>query len=870
MAASAGVVDRALHAWRQQLSTVGGPSPLLHFEDSPRTRVELSSTHPGGLPSSSRASRRCCRTSSATRSRSAVRKRAADRITTKGIELRTVRGIDAVHLAIGLAQWTHRRVRTSAPRSCSGRSPSAATAATSRSSCAAPPPRTRARPRPARAVQIVLDPDAFVALAVSDGVFKPQPVIDRLRSSPRTSNGSRSSRARSSPRSPTSATPCSPTPPSSTIRPRRRRRQRDGAVGLVRRQLHARRRAVRQDDRPPATDTLLLDADAEQENVIAQIGAGNSLVVKTLPGTGGTQTIVNAIGVLASQHKRVLVVSPRRSTLEGIRHRLTKVGLPGRARHRRPCAATSSRRSRATRRRPSRRSARSTTRSSGCVGCSSTTAPRCRRRTPISGSRSRCARSLSKLSHAAVPSGYHCAGSTARRSSGSRRAARARRRRSKARPPSASSATALATRPGTARRSTRPRKPHARPRARQAPAPQGPPAAARARVRPHRADADAAVRVHRRARHLPATPRATSARRSTSFQPDVFDRSLADLIVATCPREGLGRECRRRAAVGSRHWPRSTCAPACARARHERRPPSHPAAAHPVAALCRDRRAARGPARHRRRRAGVPDGRREARAGSTSRSASPTPRTGSDASRSRVSSARSPSSPPSPRSSTTSRSAPRSSPACASRVSTSSSSTCPSGTCPTDAPRRRARARLVAVGARTRARPRTAVCSARTRASLERLESDFRLVDEAHASASGQLLASLLADTWKIGLVDHATEGMALRSLLKRDRPLRATELEQAAPTLSRVLAPVWLVSPYEVPRIPESASFDAVFLVDAGATLLAENVDAIRRARQVVAFGDPVTQTSVSLRDPSDGSGDGPRAARRHRRAAP
>jgi hypothetical protein len=50
VAASAGVVDTALHAWRQQLSTVGGPSPLLHFVDAPTTRVELSSTHPGGLP----------------------------------------------------------------------------------------------------------------------------------------------------------------------------------------------------------------------------------------------------------------------------------------------------------------------------------------------------------------------------------------------------------------------------------------------------------------------------------------------------------------------------------------------------------------------------------------------------------------------------------------------------------------------------------------------------------------------------------------------------------------------------------------------------------------------------------------------------
>ena len=76
-------------------------------------------------------------------------------------------------------------------------------------------------------------------------------------------------------------------------------------------------------------DILLLDADAEQENVVAQIAAGNSVVVKTLPGTGGTQTIVNALGGLVNQNKRVLVVSPRRSTLTGIGHRLGDIGLPG-------------------------------------------------------------------------------------------------------------------------------------------------------------------------------------------------------------------------------------------------------------------------------------------------------------------------------------------------------------------------------------------------------------------------------------------------------------------------------------------------------------------------------------------------------------
>ena len=83
------------------------------------------------------------------------------------------------------------------------------------------------------------------------------------------------------------------------------------------------------DERAPASDTLLLDADAEQERVLARITAGQSLAVHTLPGTGGTQTVINAVGALVRDGKRVLVVSARRSTLEGVRHRLTGIGLPG-------------------------------------------------------------------------------------------------------------------------------------------------------------------------------------------------------------------------------------------------------------------------------------------------------------------------------------------------------------------------------------------------------------------------------------------------------------------------------------------------------------------------------------------------------------
>jgi hypothetical protein len=136
---------------------------------------------------------------------------------------------------------------------------------------------------------------------------------------------------------------------------------------------------------------------------------------------------------------------------------------------------------------------------------------------------------------------------------------------------------------------------------------------------------------------------------------------------------------------------------------------------------------------------------------------------------------------------------------------------------------------------------------------LDRLEADFRLVDEAHAAGSAQLLAWQLAESWSIGLVDWPDEAAALKMVLRGDR-MDARDLQEAAPHLSRTIAPVWLASPYEVAQITDSLHFDTVILVDAGASTLAENVGAIRRGKQAVAFGDPVTQTpapfSIALTD--------------------
>ena len=133
-------------------------------------------------------------------------------------------------------------------------------------------------------------------------------------------------------------------------------------------------------------------------------------------------------------------------------------------------------------------------------------------------------------------------------------------------------------------------------------------------------------------------------------------------------------------------------------------------------------------------------------------------------------------------------------------------------------------------------------------AVVDRLERDFRLVDEAHAAMAGPLLAWQLANQWKIAIVDEPTESQNLRRALTQGVPTTA-EIVSAAPTLMSVLAPAWISSPYQVPEIPDSVEFDAVLLVDAAAINLAEAAPAIRRARQVVAFGDPVTQRPTPFR---------------------
>lgn len=832
------VAEPVWREWREEIAAIGGPSPLLHFVDAPRTRIELSSTHPGGLPPF--ISGKTTLLSSLIRDELALRtaKAAAAMITDKGIELRSVRGIEGVHLAIGLAQWKIGETDFTAPVLLRP----LAIRRYGRDYELKLKGQPFFNPQLARALKqqfgISIEPDTFVELAIQNGVFKPQPVIDQLRGL-------------------TSHLPWFAVQPRLVVSSfadvagdmLRDARQLEHPVldalagnPSARRTLQETQKVasiIPQDERPPATDNLLLDADAEQEQVIANIAAGNSLVVKTLPGTGGTQTIVNAIGALAAQHKRVLVVGARRSSLDSIHHRLAAAGLGGIA-----------------------------------------VSPRTLRRDLI--------QSITRNEKAAKPSVSDIDDALLRLRKVLLDYRGALSRRDPHFNVSALEAleelarlSVLRTPPSTTARLDR----------------QAVEALAHTRVEAtrmliqsarlgefrygpgdspwygaHFDSTDEANAAHELAKrlHLRDLPRLLDRANDVigqtrmrpfesvaelgiylrllqdvretldKFQPAVFDRSIQDLITATAPR----REAAAMPGANRRRLKKL--------AREYMRPGAHVTDMH--ASLRRvaqqrtlwQRYAVAGAVPE------VPVGVADVQVAyqqvsdELARLDAPIGRAGSNLQLASL--------PVAELNSMISGLAEDSEVLANLQERTALLAKLRElGLDPllTDLSRRHVPQEAVAAeldlawwrsALEIMLTDERALLGGNT-SVLDRLEADFKLVDEAHAASSAELLAWKLSETWKIGLVDWSEERDGLRALLKSDATTPQS-LQKAAPHLSRVLAPAWLASPYEVNRIGIDTTFDAVFLVDAGATTLAENVGAIRRAKQVVAFGDPVTQT--------------------------
>jgi hypothetical protein len=828
--------------WRAELARVGGRSPLLHFVDDPTTRIELSTTHPGGLArfitGASTLLSQLIRDDIALR----AARLAADRIAAKGLELSSTRGIDAIRLGIGVATWTGvdggycapillrplaiRRYGRDVELKLKGE--------------------PVLNPALARALDdqfgITLDARAFVALSDSDGTFKPNAVIDQLRAltghlddfgvQPRLIVSAFAEVA------------------DALVA---------DAVGLEHTVLDALAEnptakwaldegqhpveVIGADLRDPSTDSLLLDADGEQENVIAQIAAGNSIVVTTMPGTGGTQTIVNALGALIGQGKRVLVVSPRRGSLVGISRRLADIGLPG--------VAVSPRGLR-------RDLVRAITRNERAHAPDVTEVDEAlvRLRAVLLDYREAltrpdpvlqvsvldCVTELSRL--ALLP---HPPATTARldRATVERLAVD--------RAPAATTMVEAAKlgefRYGPAdspwygatfRNGDDAAAAHRlakRLHGESVPwlLVRGQELIGATRMRPFESIAELGVYLR-----LLADIRDTLDR----FVPAVFDRSLSELIAATAPR----REAPEMSAGDRRRLTHL--------AKEYVRPGMHVRDLHAALDAIQRQRilwqrfVASGVTPE------VPTGIAEVQAAWNEVAADlehldePLGRTTRQTSLLGL-------------------------------PLHTLGETLGGLAAESDAlANLQERAELVGVlraldldalitDLANRHVPEEGVAAelelawwrsaldsllqndrallgAKTDV-LERLEADFRLVDEAHVAGSAQSLAHRLAEGWKIGLLDWPDEAAALKSALRAD-DIDAATLHRAAPHLSRALAPVWLASPYEIDAVAPEMSFDTVVIVDAGALTVAESVGAIRRAKQVVAFGDAVTETPAAF----------------------
>ncbi len=842
-------------AWRDELARIGGKSPLLHFDDQPANRIELSTTHPGGMPQFITGQKILL--SALIRDDLALRyaRVAASRVTDKAAEMRAVRGLETVHLGIGIAKWEFEGEEYCAPVLL----------------------RPLAIRRYGRDFElklkkqltvnrellealrdqfgITVNARTLLELSQSEGVFKPQPVIDRLRQmvtgvpgfvvQPRLVASSFADVSRQMVadakqlESPVLQAVC--------------------GSEVAKQQLVDAYRPVSPtwpNDRAPETDRHLYDADAEQNDVLAQIGAGHSVVVRTLPGTGGTQTVVNAIGELVRAGKRVLVVSPRRSTLDGIGHRLSRVGLPGLAvtpRLLRRNLVEAISRNEAARGESLRDVDDALVRLRGVLLDYQSALSR--RDERFGASPLDALRELTRLALLPTPPSTtvrlddralgHL---TLDRSSIAEDVTEAARLGQFQYGPEdspwygVSFTTTEAARAAYAlavdlAESELPRLISLSNEVVE-----------QTTLRPYESIAELGVYL-----------RLLMGIRETldKFTPEVYDRSLTEVIAAHAPRgEEMSKANKRRLRKLAREYVRPGVHITDMYAklvqiqqqrvlwqRYSTVVGARPQVPVGIADVITAYQAAYQDLEELDRVLGHEHESDKLRSLPLAILARRTTDLARESEVLHNIQERT---------------------AIVERLRAAQLEPLIDDLSARHVPATNVASELEQAwwqsALERMLQTNEALLSANT-GVVERLEADFRLVDDAHASASGPQLAAKLADAWRIAVLDSRSEALALREQL-RSGDASIHSLAQQAPTLMGALAPVWVLSPYEVAQLPAELRFDTTLLVDAGATTLVENVGAIRRAGQVVAFGDAVTQSPSPFEIAVRTAGDEPIAA--------
>ena len=843
---SATPVNQAAIAWERwwtEISALGGPSPLTHFQDYPENRVDLSRGHPGGLARFLAGSP----TLLANLIRDDVARRpahkAAVRLVDHARELKHGRGIDALALGIGLVEWSHDGVDYCGPllmRPVHLRRRGGDIEITLKRS------RVRLNPGIQRAfaeqLQVSLDPAAFVALTDDGGAFKPNPALDRLRDLT-AHRGDVSVQARLVISSFAELTDSMMDDAKNLQHPIL-----DALGGNTNAIENLRTARVpvevsHPDSRPADTDRLIVESDSEQDAIVHSIVAGNSLVVRALPGTGATQTVVNALGALVAANKRVLLVTPRAATSAAIKNRLAEVGLQGMAvevsRPQRDIISSIGRNEKT--KKPSLKEVDQALE---------------RLRKVILKYREALATKDSELGVSALEC-FHRLGKLSLLPTPPETTARLDRSALVSLSAGLGQAAELLTRAAELGEFKY--------------GPDDSPwygvsfhnveDARQSQERARRLSGELVPRLLERIGGIldqtPLPPVTTVGQmgifihllmdmRDTldRFQPTVFDRSLADLITATGPKElakdmprlqrqrlkGLAKEhVRPGVSVSDLHeslvkiqaqrelWNRYVDTG------HQPSVPSGLADVHvlyqQIEQDLHELDRALGCSGKGERLADMPslamlgvleDLSKESEILQTLEYR---------------------------------------------REVQDHLDEMHLGPLVEDLATRHIEGETVAQelelawwrGALDTILEKEEALLGSDKDVLVRLEADFRLVEEAHAGGNAQLLAWQLAERWSLGLMDWPDEAADLKKILT-NQTASLHSLTSLAPHLAKALAPVWIATPYDVHHIPDTVRCDVVVVMDAGALSVAESVGAVRRAPQIVAVGDPVSQTPTDF----------------------
>ena len=132
-----------------------------------------------------------------------------------------------------------------------------------------------------------------------------------------------------------------------------------------------------------------------------------------------------------------------------------------------------------------------------------------------------------------------------------------------------------------------------------------------------------------------------------------------------------------------------------------------------------------------------------------------------------------------------------------------------------------------------------ALIGAHDGAVLHRIAADYRVSDRQYVAAGASRLRYGHARRWKRAIAEERDQAQVVRDTLRSDRPTVA-EITARAPDIVTTLAPVWTVTPFQVPELfADVPLFDTVVLADAGRLTTSEVLPALARAKQVIALGD-------------------------------